>query len=170
MPSLSSSAQITPLMRSLALLFLACVVTSTQAQSMSYSDADTPGQAVGMMNTSTVSAGKMLSECGSRFPESVAGMSKNLRAWQETEKSVLRKAKFHWGNAVRTDPNLQKLVPYVEGTVARQIENMANAPLPAANNVLRDYCTKYFDDLASGVWRTRTPRAYKYLDQAPGVP
>ena len=156
-----------PILPLLVLLFCSPAVF---AQALSYQDADTEGQAVGMMNITIFTNRKMLSECRRRFPEHEQEMSGNLNAWEEKERAVLSKAKYFWSEMSKRDAKLAQFPNYAEGVVVRNIENLANAPTDQAAKVVSDYCRKHFTDLASGIWRTRTPRAYRYMDQASSAP
>jgi hypothetical protein len=64
--------------------------------------------------------------------------------------------------------------------IARQMDEMTKqayesklvAPFRSAEpevetQVVRDYCGQYFNELATGVWRKRTPHLYQFLAQAP---
>lgn len=154
--------------KTITLLLAACYLQVAQSQTLPYSDADTPGQAVGMMSASIVTARKMLSECSARFPESSEVMKRQFENWQKQESEVLRKTKLHWQRVLQRDPKLVEFEPYLENMVTKNIENIANAPHAAASNGAREYCLKHFDDLASGVWRLRTPKVFEYMDRAPG--
>ena len=144
--------------------------SSAFGQAFSYQDADTPSEAVGMMNTTLVTNRKMLSECSRRFPDYEGEMSQNLRAWEEMERPIILKTRYFWSQMSKRDSKLVEFNLYVEGVVVKNIENLAGAPSDQAAKVLADYCRKHFTDLASGVWRSRTPKAYAFLDRAPEPP
>lgn len=137
------------------------------AQSMGYADADTPGEAVGMMKSTIVMAAKMRELCGARFPSRVEEMEANLGRWRSREQSVIAKAEFHWSRMVQKQPKLVETLGYAETAVARNFETLLSAPGDAGDQVASQYCRQHFADLSSGIWRTRTPRAYAYLDHAP---
>ncbi|HEY8975857.1 MAG TPA: hypothetical protein VIN75_16685 [Burkholderiaceae bacterium] len=52
-------------------------------------------------------------------------------------------------------------------TLDATIKALAARDAPTQDKVLRDYCATHFRDLASGVWRQRTPRVYEFLRAAP---
>jgi len=156
-------------MRCFPLLLLGLIAPAF-GQAFSYQDADTGSEAVGMMNTTLVTNRKMLSECSGRFPAQEEEMFRNLRAWEEAERPVIVKARHYWSQMSKRDPKLIEFNQYIEGMVVKNLDNLANAPSEQAQRVLADYCRKHFADLASGVWRTRTPKAYSFLDQAPPPP
>src|SRR5215475_1004592 len=149
------------------LLVLLLMTSAAYGQALSYADADTPSEAVGMMNTTIVTSRKMLSECTSRFPTHQEEMYKNLRRWEETEHAVILKTGYFWGQMAKRNRKLVEFNDYVEALVVRNLDNVANAPAREGASVAATYCRQHFADLASGVWRIRTPRAYKYLDEAP---
>jgi hypothetical protein len=154
-------------MRPLVLLLIFTACSSTFGQALSYQDADTPSEAVGMMNTTLVTNRKMLSECVKRFPEQEGEMSRNLRAWEEKEAPAIRRAQYFWSQMAKRDPKMIEFSQYVESIVVKNMENVANAPSGFGNQVLAAVCDKHFSDLASGIWRSRTPKAYIFLDRAP---
>jgi len=153
-----------------AALFLPLFFSASAfCQSLSYQDADTPGEAVGMMNTTLIMNRKLLSECTKRFPEHEEGMRDDLKKWEDAERSGIYKAQYFWAQMAKRDPKMLEFPAYAEGMVVRNIEGLASAPAPSdvAAKVLQDYCRKHFSSLAAGIWRTRTPKAYEFLDRAP---
>lgn len=154
----------------LAVLMLLFTCGAANSQSLSYQDADTQGEALGMMNTTLVANRVMLEQCSSRFPQHKEEMVRNLRVWEEREQSNILKSRFFWAQASKRDPKFAKMDAYIESVVMNNMDNLSKAPFEQAPEVLSDYCRKHFSELASGIWRTRTPKAYRFLDQAPQPP
>jgi hypothetical protein len=65
-------------------------------------------------------------------------------------------------------PELRDAPAQVEAAVKGQFEVLEKTRMAEAKEVIRQYCQNYFTDLASGIWRKRTPRAHAYMDKAPG--
>jgi hypothetical protein len=147
-------------------------INIASAQPTIYQDADTPSEAVGMMKSSLIVATKILDECRTRFPELAESMHENHEKWLIKESRAIRLAQRSWAQMSERDPNVAKMTAYVERVATQSLLNIANAPMPAAakKEVLVQYCEKHFSDLASGVWRSRTPRTYKFMDSAPDRP
>ena len=152
-----------------ALFLLTFLLAPTvHAQQLAYEDADTPAEAIGMMNTTLVTSRKLLGECTARFPSHEQEMYENLRRWEEAERPAIIKTRHYFGLMAQRDAKLRELNSYVESSLDRVIDVFANAPGPQGVEVFQNYCRKQFADYASGVWRQqRTPRAYKFLDEVP---
>lgn len=146
---------------------LALISCLSAAQQQAYTDSENFAQAVGRINAARVGADAMLKECGRRYPDLQTPMSQGLAVWKEKEKSVLNKADAGWALALKIDPSLSGVEPYIERTIAQNLEQVAGAPFAQSTEMARLFCTRYFDDLASGIWRSRTPNAYHFLDAAP---
>ncbi|MFT4193603.1 cell envelope integrity TolA C-terminal domain-containing protein [Ottowia sp.] len=159
-------------MRARLLLPLLLCGTAALAQPFAYQDADNPSQAVGMMRSTLVAGRTMLAECTRRFPEYEDEMVGNLHAWEAREQAVILKARYAWWRTLREDPKLGRLSDFVRKSVAQKIRSLDDAPLEDAAKAqyIADYCRAHFADLASGVWRMRTPRAYGFMDEAPWPP
>jgi hypothetical protein len=137
------------------------------AQSMAYSDADTPSEAVGMMNSTIAIAGALMKGCSSRYPQLSRELNANLDKWKSTNARVIEKTEHYWGEMQKKQPKLAEQTTYA-GTVAlKSLDVAASAPGSAGVKAAEQYCRQHFADLASGVWRSRTPRAYAFMDNAP---
>lgn len=153
-----------------AIVLLALVLPAPgNGQSLGYSDADTPGEAVGMMKASLYAAELMKSECVSRFPESQPEIDENLAKWKTAEAEVLKKAELYWSAMVEKSPGVAVNLEYVETAVKKTLEILAGMPSQPGADVLSQYCRQHFSALASGIWRSRTPRAYAYMDDLPAT-
>jgi hypothetical protein len=154
-------------------VLLALLPAAALAQPMPYQDADNPSQAVGMMQSTVVANRKMLSECSTRFPDAADRYRGQLKAWEETEHADIRKAQYFFDRMASKEPRLNEMLAFAETVVVRNLETLSNAPPSLSGtmgSVLAEYCASYFANLAGGVWRTRTPRMYRYLDAAPNIP
>ncbi|MFZ6673086.1 hypothetical protein [Undibacterium sp. Xuan67W] len=136
-------------------------------QSLGYADADNPSEAVGMMQTTMLTARIMKEECIKRFPELTPQLDGNLSKWQAKEADAIRKSNFYWAQMVKKDPSAAKQMPMVEAAVRKGLTAVSEMPSEAGTKTFSNTCTQHFSALASGIWRTRTPNAYKYLDSAP---
>lgn len=158
-------------MRYLLAIFMLLLAPAIHAQQLGYQDADTPSEAIGMMNTTLVSSRKLLAECTARFPAFEQEMYENYRKWEEAERPAITKTRYFYTRMARRDSKLLEMNEYVETSIVKVVEGLANAPSPHAAEVLCQYCRKQFADFASGIWRSqRTPKAYKFLDDAPPPP
>jgi hypothetical protein len=135
-------------------------------QSLGYVDADNQGEAVGMMQTTLITAQVMKEECGKRFPELIAELEANLSAWQKKESAVIRTSNSHWAEMKKADPNAAKQVPIVEASIRKGLAAVSEMPGENGARVFTQVCRQHFSALASGIWRTRTPNVYKFLDSA----
>jgi hypothetical protein len=149
-------------------LTVPCIGLSQSRGSFGYQDADNPSEAVGMMKTTMYAAQAMKRECQTRHPDLSKEINSKLSAWEKAEAEVLRKANFHWSVMEKKEPKLRDAPAQVEAAVKGQFEVLEKTRMAEAKAVIRQYCQNYFTDLASGIWRKRTPRAYAYMDKAPG--
>lgn len=143
------------------------VPAASFCQSLGYADADTPSEAVGMMQSSVHIAQVMREQCVNRLPNLQSEIDTNLLKWKTAEASVLKKADFHWAMMVKKQPSISETLNQTTNIVKANIEAVWKMPNQAGNVVLSQYCRKHFSDLASGIWRNRTPKAYEFMDQAP---
>ena len=159
--------------RKLLAAVLVSAMTCAHGQSRPYSDADNPSQAVGMLKGTVVAAAALLAECSKRFPKLSVRMHSDLTTWRDHEARLIEKVEYFWERMKRKEPKLGDMEKFMGSAALKQLAILDDAPnldssLPS--EVTRQYCSKYFEDLASGVWRKRTPKAYEYLDAAPAPP
>lgn len=147
--------------------FVALLPVNGLCQSLGYQDADTPGEAVGMMQSTLITARIMKERCGERFPELQAEMEDNLSKWRAKEAANIRKSNHYWAEMIKTSPETAQTVPAVEAAIRKSVAAVADLPGEAGAQVFTQTCRQHFSALASGIWRTRTPNAYKFLDAAP---
>lgn len=150
-----------------ALLFLLLIPPFGMSQSVGYSDADTPSEAVGMMRLSIETAEILRDRCIQHDPTLQEGIDTDLLKWKTAERSVLEKATYYWNVMSEKEPQLAEMLKQAERVVDANLKVFSDMPGAASQKVIRQYCVQHFSDLASGVWRARTPRAYEYMDKAP---
>lgn len=136
-------------------------------QPASYIDANTSGEAVGMMQTQLMQARVMREQCGNRFPELAGQIDADLAKWRAREASAIGKSDHHWARMVKKDASLARHVPVVEAAIRKNLASVSGVPGEAGAQAFSKMCSQHFEALAAGAWRVRTPNAYKYLDQAP---
>lgn len=134
--------------------------------STGYMDADNQYQAIGLIKSTIYTAQIMQNECQSRFPELGNEFKANLNSWEKTEAEVLRKTNLYWETSERTHPKLHEARALIDTAVKYQFKMLENSRIAGFMEIEQEYCHNYFADLASGIWRKRTPRAYKYMDNA----
>jgi len=141
-------------------------------QSLPYSDADNPGEAVGLLKATVITSKAVLAECTKRFPDQGSRMRSDLETWRDQEADVIARAEFFWEEMKRKDPKLADMEAFLASAALKPFEILDSVPTSGGESqpqiqVISQYCSKYFHDLASGVWRVRTPKTYEYLDDAP---
>jgi hypothetical protein len=148
------------------ILLLAVALCPAAAQCQS-ADADNLGEAVGMMQATLLTTRIMKDECSKRFPEMAPELDEILSQWQIKEARAILKSNISWAEMVKKDARAATLLPKAEAAVRNELSAAAAMPGEAATQTFSNRCRQHFSDLASGVFRTRTPNAYKYLDSAP---
>lgn len=134
------------------------------AQSPSYRDADNLGQALNMMNTYIVSTEYMQSRCVAGVPALTAEVQENVRSWKEQERDVIRKTEYAAGLLDRERPQESRRAKDLA------IDAMGRIVVAAEKKgLLATVCQSFFRDLASGVWRKRTPSVFRFIDEAPPI-
>lgn len=137
-------------------------------QSMGYLDADSFGEAVGMLYATKISNRVMQEQCVASLPELKDSIAADLATWQEKEAAIIAKADVHFQQFKKQNPQeAGNYVGMVEEMLTKNMAIMAQLPGDAGKSVLRQACVGHFSALASGAWRKRTPNVYKYMDEAP---
>jgi hypothetical protein len=136
-------------------------------QSLSFEDADTPSEAVGMMTQTMRAAQVMRDLCVARFPKEQLEIDANLLKWRTTEAEVLKKTDVHWAAMVKKQPNMADALGLVDSSIKGQMDAAAKLPGDVGSDILLQRCKRHFADLASGIWRKRTPHVYEFMDRAP---
>lgn len=142
-------------------------------QTAGYPDADSMADAVGAMRITIESARVMREECIGRVAALQPEIDANYQKWRNLDGTLIRKAEQYWGELLRKQPGLSLQLAAVEPAVRRNLDGIANPPAVAGSTAppgtvqLSQYCRQHFLDLATGMWHLRTPRVYRYLDEAP---
>lgn len=125
-------------------------------------DAATPTMAVAMMKATLHSAGYMRDQCIQRLPSLQPEIDLNLTTWKSTEAHAINQAETRWSSMIDGHPKIESALRIAELGVDVSLDAASKA-----NNSLGTemFCKKYFADLSSGVWRTRTPMVYSFLDK-----
>lgn len=146
-------------------LTVACALPlAAPAQSLGYSDADSPSEAVGMMKMTVLTSEHMQRECTKRYPQQTQDIARNLEKWRRDDAEFIHKAESHWAALMRMRPSLAQTSDYAVTAVMKNFETLQAMPGGAGAAVVAQYCKQHFEDFASGIWRTRTPRAYSFLN------
>jgi hypothetical protein len=138
-----------------------------QAQSTPYADADSPGEAVGMYKMTIGLSDRMKQDCTKRFPELQSKIETDFEKWRSIDAKEIEVAEQRFREMEKKNPKLTRQFPEM---VNQGYENKLIAPFKGVDpaiekRVVRDYCQQFFSELASGVWRQRTPKTYRYLNQ-----
>lgn len=133
-----------------------------QFESKPPADASTPTMAVAMMEATLHGASYMRDQCIQRLPNLQPEIDLNLTAWKNSEAHAINQAETRWSSLVDGHSQFGSSLKIAELGV-----NMSLDVVSKINNSLGTelFCKKYFADLGSGVWRTRTPMVYSYLDK-----
>ena len=131
--------------------------------------ADTPGEAVGMMQSTLASSRAMLAECAARSPGTASDNWLDYETFLRSEARAIRTSTFYWRRMAEKDTSGSRILDYAGEVVHRNLDTISRMPVPReiADSLLRQYCRTHFADLASGVWRQRTPNKFRYLDETP---
>lgn len=148
-------------------LVMALMASPAQAQSLGYLDAETQMGAVHMLVVTMRNARFVEEKCKSLFPEKSEAIDRDFGKWKAAESKGLAKAEALWPRLVEREPEFEEVAAYAVDALRRQFESMQSMPRGRGTAVLDEVCSKYFVQLASGVWRKRTPRAYEFIDQLP---
>jgi hypothetical protein len=136
-------------------------------QSLGYLDADTLNEAVAMIIVTNQTAETMRVRCIVHDKTLKDGIDADLLKWRNTERQVLGKAINYWNRAVEKDPRQQGVLVQSERLIEANFKSLSEMSASSGREVMRQFCIQHFSDLASGIWRARTPRAYEYIDKAP---
>ena len=137
------------------------------AQTLGYSDADNPSEAVGMMKTKLYTAEVMKRECSARLPDQAAQMEANLNKWKTTEAHAIERANHYWAQMAAKEPKMRETLIRAEAYIKGHISLLAKSDPDRRTQAVSLFCLQHFSDLESGVWRKRTPRLFEFLDRAP---
>ncbi|WP_322028379.1 tetratricopeptide repeat protein [Paraburkholderia sp. J76] len=126
-------------------------------------DASSPDAAILMMRTTVQIAEDLKTQCVSRYPDLRQEIDQNLSTWKSTEAHAIDQSEARWPALIDAHPDFATIETVGTGLSAQAFLRQFKAP---GNQVIGPLvCKKYFSDLASGVWRKRTPKMYGFLDQ-----
>lgn len=126
-------------------------------------DASSPDAAILMMRTTVRIAEDLKTQCVSRYPDLRQEIDQNLSNWKSTEAPAIDQTEARWPALVDAHPDSATIEAVGTSLSAQAFLRQFKAP---GNQVIGPLvCKKYFSDLASGVWRRRTPKMYSFLDQ-----
>src|SRR5262249_53191251 len=106
----------------------------------------------------------LLTECSARLPEKVTEMQANLDKWKSTEAHAIERATFYWKDLQARSPGSPSNIDKAENMVKGHLKLLEQFDPDNKARTVAIFCLQHFSDLASGVWRTRTPRLYKFMD------
>ncbi|QJR10086.1 hypothetical protein DSM104443_01137 [Usitatibacter rugosus] len=132
-----------------------CLPALAQVQ---YADAATINEAAGMMKTRMVDAITVRNVCSTRFPARTREIDGKLDAWKLKEKAIIEKADLYL-KEYEGRPEYNAMIYRASSALESQLKVLSDP-------MLAYRCSLLFDDLLSGVWRTRTPKMYRLLEQA----
>jgi hypothetical protein len=138
---------------------------SVHAQALPYADADTPSEAVGMYKMTIALSVRMKEECTRRFPQLQPQIDADLEVWRTLDAKEIEATDRRFSEMVKRSAQLGQQFPAM---VKQAYENKMVYPFRGVApeieaQVMRDYCKQFFHELATGVWRQRTPKMYRYL-------
>jgi TPR repeat protein len=127
-------------------------------------DATSAISAATMMKATLHDADYMRNQCIKLDPGLESEIDLNLAQWKTTEAHAINKAETQWSSLVQKQPDMTKMLNVGDGFLQMGVDKMARSSYEKAPQLL---CRKYFSDLASGIWRKRTPEIYTFLDNMP---
>lgn len=147
-------------------LLILTVPSRSLAQPLPYADADTPGEAIGIYKMTIGISARMRQECSGRFPDLGPAIERDLEKWRSIDAQEIHHAEQGFQAMERASPQLRQ---QFEHMLKQGYENKLVTPFigmdPAIEkSIMHNYCQQYFSDLASGIWRQRTPRVYQFLN------
>jgi hypothetical protein len=141
---------------------LAAKAVDKQFESKPVPDASTPTMAVVMMKATLHNAGYMRDQCIQLLPRLQPEIDLSLTGWKSTEAHAINQAEIRWSSLVDEHPEFQPALEIAEFGAKMSLDMASKASTSLNTEIL---CKKYFADLSSGVWRTRTPMVYLFLDK-----
>jgi hypothetical protein len=126
-------------------------------------DASSPTAAILMMRTTVRIAERLKTQCAGRYPDLQQGIDQNLSSWKSAEAHAIGQSEARWPALVDAHADFATADDAAVGLGAQFLLGRFTAPDNQALGKIM--CKKYFADLASGIWRQRTPKVYGLLDQ-----
>lgn len=136
----------------------------SSAEASAFHDASNTNEAVAMLAFAQAEAETMHSGCTSIFPAERASLSNKFEKWKKDELPVLEKSKKLASIEIAKNPSFQKYIDRVKENAKARL-NVASTT-SEARLAIHKYCILYFNNLATGVWRTRTPKVYQLVTDA----
>jgi hypothetical protein len=131
------------------------------AQDGRYQDADNVDQAAGMMHFTLKMVETMSSECKRRFPGTATSIDAAQDKWRHQDASEIEVAERRFRDKAELDPSG---AAKFESAIASDFNEHVLPWLKSLpEESMSQACSKYFEELASGVSRQRTPNEYKFL-------
>jgi len=126
-------------------------------------DASSPTAAISMMRTTARIAEDLKTRCVDRYPDLRDEIDQDFSSWKSAEAHTIGQSEARWPALVDAHPELATTGDVAVGLGVQ----IFSRQLTASNNEVigKLACKKYFADLASGIWRKRTPKMYGFLDQ-----
>lgn len=128
--------------------------------SAQFHDASDRDEALGMMLSTEISNKHFMEKCSTSFPKLSAEMTRNENSWK-SEATVLSNYQTRLSDLESRNPALVAALRS-QLLLASKTQHQA---LLATPETYRQYCQTRFADLASGIWRKRTPNAYRFLEK-----
>lgn len=125
-------------------------------------DASSLQAAVAMMEGMLRGTDSMEHRCVQLHPELQVEIDRDYSTWKSNEAVAIDHADNQWATQ---KSELKQLVDSLATSQARANVDKVDAENGSIGSTL--LCKKYFSDLASGIWRDRTPQVYRYLDAMP---
>lgn len=125
-------------------------------------DASSPQAAVAMMEGMLRGADTMENRCIQLHPDLRVEIDRDYFAWKSNEAVAIDHANKQWA-AQKTE--LKQTADSIATSGAQASVDRIDAVNGSVGSTI--WCKKYFSDLASGVWRQRTPQLYQFLDAMP---
>lgn len=150
-------------------LFVTLFCITPHAKAASFQDANDMHEAAGMMENRIVDARIFQKECSHHFPQLIDEIKGHVATWQRTDATEIRKANYYWSVMKIQHPSDTS---QINDSMASNAIKVIKATSQNGSNEtgLAKFCKLYFANLASGVWRKRTPKMYQYLLNIPDGP
>lgn len=150
-------------------LFVTLLSIVPLAKAASFQDANDMHEAAGMMENRIVDARIFQRECSNRLPQLNDEIKDHVATWQRMDATEIRKANYYWSVMITQHPTDTSQIN--EFMASNAIKTINAASQDGSNGKgLTKFCKLYFVNLASGVWRERTPKMYQYLLNIPDGP
>lgn len=127
-------------------------------------DASSPDMAVAKMEGTLYAAFFMKDQCIQLHSDLQPEIDRDYAAWKATEAHAISRADSRWASMGIHGEVDSILNSVAKAGIQASLDKAATANRAVGTELL---CRKYFADLASGIWRERTPKIYQFLDAMP---